>query len=101
MSQMTATKDLGTGQVKVEYSFTHSGHLPCRAELRLLPLSQALGKEVKEKIDQGITIEKIVDGKFMSVADNNLIITLYLHMYLRYQSWSWKMHYSDDLQQHN
>ena len=101
MSPMTAAKDLVTGEVKVEYIFTHSCHRPCRAELRFLPLSQSLGKEVKEKIAQGITIEKIMDGKFMSVTYNHLIIMLYLHMYFWYQSWSWKMHSSDDLQQHN
>ena len=99
--QMTMTKDLVTGKVKVEYISTHSGHQPCRVELRFLPLPQSLHKEVKEKFAQGITIEKIMDGKFMSVAHKNLIIMLYLHIHFRYQSWSCKTHYLHDLQRHN
>ena len=97
ISRMTTTRDLVTGEVKVEYISTHSGHQPCRAELGFLPLPQSLRKEVKEKFAQDITIEKIMDGKFMSVA-HNLIIILYLHIYFRYQSWSCKTHHSNDLQ---
>lgn len=79
---MRATKDLVTGEVNVEYISTHCGHQPSHAELRFLPLPQSLRKEVKEKFAKGITIEKIMDGKLTSVAENSSLIMLYMYLHI-------------------
>ena len=84
ISRMTATKDFITGEVNVEYISTHCGHQPSRAELRFLPLPQSLRKEVREKFAQGISIEKIMDGKLTSVADNSSLIKLYMYRFFSY-----------------
>lgn len=86
ISRMTATKNLVTGEVNVEYISTHSGHQPSRAELRFLPLPQSLHKEVQEKFAQGITIEKIMDGKLTSVADNSSLAMLYMSLHILFQT---------------
>ena len=100
ISRMTVTKDLVTGEVNVVYISTHSGHQPCREELRFLPIPQSLGKEVKYKFAQGITIEKIMDGKFTSVAKKFGHNAIFVYIF-RYQSWTCRTDHSDKLQGHN
>ena len=63
IARMTATENLQTGLVNVEYLSSHSCHKPSIEECRFLPLPPSLRQKVQEKCVAGITIEKIMDGE--------------------------------------
>ena len=60
---ITATENLQTGLVNVEYLSSHSCHKPSIEECRFLPLPPSLRQKVQEKCAAGMTIEKIMDGE--------------------------------------
>jgi len=63
IARMTATENLKTGLVTVEYLSSHSGHKPSIEECKFLPLPPSLRQNVLEKCAAGISIEKIMDGE--------------------------------------
>ena len=60
---MTASENLKTGIVTVDYLCSHSCHKPSIDECKYLPLPTSLRQKVLEKHAAGITIEKIMDGE--------------------------------------
>ena len=63
IARMTATENLKTGMVTVNYISSHSCHKPSIDECKYLPLPASLRQKVLEKCAAGITIEKIMDGE--------------------------------------
>ena len=52
-----------SGKVEVDYISTHTNHELGIQECANLPLPKSLHKSVKEKYSQGISIERIMEGK--------------------------------------
>ena len=59
------SKNLQTGAVNVDYVSTHTGQKASVEECKHIPLPTSLQKEVQEKFVAGITIERIMDGKWL------------------------------------
>ena len=51
-----------TCKVEVIYNSTHTNHTLGLEECKCLPLSESVQQEIQEKVSQGITIERIMDG---------------------------------------
>ena len=67
LARMTATKNLKTGTVSLQYIATHTNHELSLAETKHLPLPQSLKKEVQDKFAKGISLERIMDGEYYSI----------------------------------
>ena len=64
LSRMTATENLKTGAVSLDYICTHTNHDLDISEAKYLPLPQSIKREVQEKFAKGISIERIMDGSY-------------------------------------
>lgn len=58
-------ENLQNGAVSVDYVSTHTGHKVFVEECKHIPRSTSLRKEVQEKFAAGITIERIMDGRWL------------------------------------
>ena len=63
LARMTAIEYVQSGKVEVDYISTHTNHELGIQECANLPLPKSLHKSVKEKYSQGISIERIMEGK--------------------------------------
>ena len=52
------------GKIEVTYISTHINHPIGIEGIKYVPLSLSLRKEVKEKFAQGLTLEKIMSGRY-------------------------------------
>ena len=64
LARMYVKHHLSTGKVEVEYTYTHKNHSPGVKELKHLPLPTSVREEIKEKFSQGVTLERIMNGKY-------------------------------------
>ena len=71
LARMTAVENTQSGRVEVEYISTHTNHVLGVQECTNLPLPKSLHKTVKEKYSQGISIERIMEGKVISMNFND------------------------------
>jgi len=56
---------MSTGNVEVEYIFTHTNHSPGLKETKHIPILVSVHKEIQEKFSQGISVERIMEGMIM------------------------------------
>ena len=57
---MTVTEDTKSGEIHLVFIMTH--HEPGLNEVKYLPLPNATQKQVKEHYDDGVDLDKIIDG---------------------------------------
>ena len=63
LSRMYVKQLQPSGRVEVLYVCTHTNHSLGLEECKYIPLSQSVKTEVQEKFSQGITLERIMNGK--------------------------------------
>jgi len=55
-------KHMSTGNVEVEYIFTHTNHSTGLKETKHIPIPESVHKEIQKKFSQGISVERITEG---------------------------------------
>ena len=63
LARMYVKQHHPTGKVEVTYISTHTNHSLGVKECKYLPLPLTVRKEIQEKFAQGVTLERIMDGK--------------------------------------
>ena len=53
--------------VEVTYISTHTNHAVGIQECKYLPLPLSVRKDIQEKFSQGVTLERIMSGKYMYI----------------------------------
>lgn len=64
--------------VEVSYISTHTNHAVGIQECKYLPLPLSLRKEIQEKFSQGVTLERIMSGKYRCVQHNYNVMCVIL-----------------------
>ena len=67
LARMYVKQHHPTGKVEVTYISTHTNHSLGVKECKYLPLPLTVRKEIQEKFAQGVTLERIMDGKNVCV----------------------------------
>ena len=68
-ARMIAT-EYSDGRVEVKYCFQHTNHQLGIDECRNLLLPNSVKKDIQQQFAAGITIEKIMDSKFINIRIN-------------------------------
>ena len=53
---------ISTGNVEVDYIFTHTNHSPGLEEVKHIPIPTSVQEEIQQKFSQGVSVEKIMKG---------------------------------------
>ena len=61
---MTVTRE-NSGKVSVKYIRTHTNHTPGISEVKHLPLPLTVKQELREKYEQNVQLDSILDGNFI------------------------------------
>ena len=61
ISRMMVTREK-SGKVSVKYTRTHTNHTPGISEAKHLPLPLNVKQEVREKYEQNVQLDSILDG---------------------------------------
>ncbi|XP_065903839.1 uncharacterized protein [Dysidea avara] len=51
---------ISTGNVEVDYIFTHTNHSPGLEEVKHIPIPTSVQEEIQQKFSQGVSVEKIM-----------------------------------------
>ena len=65
LANMTATQNLETGKVTVNYTATHTNHKLSLMECKHLPVPKSVKEKVKTMLANGVQMEKVMDGMYM------------------------------------
>ena len=66
--------EFSDGHMEVKYISAHQGHELGVSELPYLPLPQSIKDSVAIKLSQGVTSERILDGKYTNLHSHAVII---------------------------
>ena len=65
ISRMTVTEDTKSGSVHLVFIKTHTNHEPGLNEVKYLPLPNTTRQQVKQRYNDGVGLDKIIDGEIM------------------------------------